>query len=231
MATALQESAAPPLPVTTTVVEEGRTTAKTTAPQVALEPLVGAGLGGADVVMVPSNEDSALPPPASDHDVVISTVPEPSPVAGATSAEDVMDLVVFQYVDFPGIGTIDLDAPELPSNDREMLELVMKRMFAEPSTLDTITSVTSALRQYEGVGSSASPAAPEVAEGVFKESAADVESAVIMLAPSLTRDGRMLPCPSPQKRSHLHPLLRWPTWRHVSSARSRPNWRCSLSQS
>jgi hypothetical protein len=29
-----------------------------------------------------------------------------------------------RYLDFPGIGIIDLDAIELPSNDREILEAV-----------------------------------------------------------------------------------------------------------
>jgi hypothetical protein len=38
-------------------------------------------------------------------------VPEPSPAAGAASVEDVTDLAPCQYVDFPDIGTIDLDAP------------------------------------------------------------------------------------------------------------------------
>jgi hypothetical protein len=55
-----------------------------------------------------------------DRDVVISTTQEPSPaagVSGATSVEDVMDLAVCRYVDFPGIGTINLDAPELARND------------------------------------------------------------------------------------------------------------------
>jgi hypothetical protein len=81
-------------------------------------------------------------------------------------------------VDFPGIRTIDLDAPKLPSNDREMLEVATERMFTEPSILDTITSVASALRQYKGASSSAPPAASEAAVEVFEESAAGTESAV-----------------------------------------------------
>jgi hypothetical protein len=57
-----------------------------------------------------------------------------------------MDFVACQYVDFPDIGAIDLDATELPSNDWEMVEVATERMFTEPSILDTITSVASALR-------------------------------------------------------------------------------------
>jgi hypothetical protein len=99
-----------------------------------------------NVVMVPVDDDSAPPPPAGARDVVTSTVPEPSPAAGTASAEDVMDFVACQYVDFPDIGAIDLDATELPSNDWEMVEVATERMFTEPSILDTITSVASALR-------------------------------------------------------------------------------------
>jgi RNA polymerase-interacting CarD/CdnL/TRCF family regulator len=42
---------------------------------------------------------------------------------------------------FPGIGIVDLDAPELPSHDRKMLEVATERMFAEPSILETIVSL------------------------------------------------------------------------------------------
>jgi hypothetical protein len=54
---------------------------------------------------------SAPPPPAGDHEVATSTAPEPSPAVGTVSVESTVDM------DFPDIGTIDLDDPELPSND------------------------------------------------------------------------------------------------------------------
>jgi hypothetical protein len=97
-----------------------------------------------------------------------------------------MDLAACRYVDFLGIGTVGLDAPELPSNDREMLEVVTERMFVELLILDTITSVVSALRQYEGAGGSAPPAVPEA---VPEESAAGTESDAVVPAPSPTREG------------------------------------------
>jgi hypothetical protein len=77
-----------------------------------------------------------------------------------------MELATHQYVDFPGIRIVDLDAPELLSNDREMLEVATKRMFAEPTILETLASVSLAMRQYESVGGSAPSAAPEAAERV-----------------------------------------------------------------
>jgi hypothetical protein len=139
--------------------------------------------------MVLADDDSVPPPPAGDRDVVTSTVPEPSPAVGAASTEDVMDFVACRYVDFPSIGTIVLDTPELLSIDREMLEVATERMFTEPSILDTIVSVASALRQYEGASGSVPPATPEAAEGVLKDSAVGAESAVVVSEPSPTREG------------------------------------------
>jgi hypothetical protein len=63
-------------------------------------------------------------------------------------------------------------------------------MFTKPSILDTIVSVASALRQYEGVGGSAPPTAPEAEDGVLEESAAVTESVVVVSAPSPTREGQ-----------------------------------------
>jgi hypothetical protein len=78
------------------------------------------------MVMVPADDDSAPPPPAGEHDVATSTAPEPSTVVGALSVEDTEGLASCRYEDFPSIGTIDLDAPELPSNDQEMLDVAAK---------------------------------------------------------------------------------------------------------
>jgi hypothetical protein len=124
----------------------------------------------------------------------MSTALEPSPAVGAVSVEDVMDLAACRYVDFPSIGTVDLDAPELSSNDREMLEVATERMFAEPSILETIVS---ALRQYEGASGSAPPTAMEVVEGVLEESTTGAESAVVVSAPSPTREDQGTSLPQP----------------------------------
>jgi hypothetical protein len=122
----------------------------------------------------------------------MSIAPEPSPASGAVFVEDVMDLAACRYMDFPGIRTVDLDldAPELPSNDRETLEVATERMFTKPSILDTIASVALALHQYEGAGGLAPPATSEAVEGVFEASTTGVESAVVVLRPSPTREGQ-----------------------------------------
>jgi hypothetical protein len=128
-------------------IEVERTVTETTAPQATLEPPAGASTSGEDVVMEPADDGSVPPPSAGEHDTATSVAPESSTAAGAASVKGATDLSSSQYVDFPGIGTIDLDAAELPSNDREMLEVAMEQMFADPSILDTIASATSVLCQ------------------------------------------------------------------------------------
>jgi hypothetical protein len=69
----------PPL-VAATTVEEGQPAVETVAPQAALEPPTRAGSGGADVVVV-LDEDSAPPLPEGHHDVVMTSMSEPTPTA------------------------------------------------------------------------------------------------------------------------------------------------------
>jgi hypothetical protein len=83
VATAVEDSGAPPPPKTVAVIEEGRTVTEKTAAQAVLETPAGTGPSGVDVVMVPVDDDSAPPPPTGDRDVATSMVPEPSPAAGA----------------------------------------------------------------------------------------------------------------------------------------------------
>jgi hypothetical protein len=100
-----------------------------------------------------------------------------------------MDWSSSRYVDFPSIGSIDLDASKLPRNGREILDVATEQMFTDPSILDAIASVASALCQEEGAGSSAPPAAPEAAKGVLGESTAGTESVAIMSPPTPTVEG------------------------------------------
>jgi hypothetical protein len=100
-------------------------------------------------------------------------------------------------VGFPGIGVVDLDAPGLPGNDQEMLEMATERMFAEPMILETTASVTLALRQYKSAGGSAPPAASEVVEAVPAEPATGAESAAVVPVPTLAREGQEASLPQP----------------------------------
>jgi hypothetical protein len=153
----VEELGVPPLLVTAAAVEEGRVTVETAFSQAVSKPPAEARSGGADVVMVPSDEDSAPPPPAGDSDIMMSAAPEASPAMGVALVEEVMDMAAWRYVDFVNIGTIDLDAPELLGNDRELLQVATKWIFAELTILETIATVASALRQYESVGGTTPP--------------------------------------------------------------------------
>jgi hypothetical protein len=88
-------------------------------------------------------------------------VPEPSPTTkvsgpsptaeavktssavGAITVEEVMELATSRYIDFPSIGVIDLEAPQLP---KKVLDLATELMFAEPSIMEMIASVSQALQ-------------------------------------------------------------------------------------
>jgi hypothetical protein len=79
-------------------------------------------------------------------------MPEPSPTAGAVgtssaigtvTVEEVMELVMFRYIDFPGVGVIDLEAPQLPE---EVLDMATEWMFAKPSIMETTASISKALQ-------------------------------------------------------------------------------------
>jgi hypothetical protein len=70
-------------------------------------------------------------------------------------------------------------------------------MFTEPSILETIASVASALRQYKGAGGSVPAAASETADEVLDEFAAGAESAVDVSPPSPAREGTSATLPHP----------------------------------
>jgi hypothetical protein len=79
------------------------------------------------------------PPPAVE--VVVSSL---APVALTT--EEVMELAMCRYINFPSIGVIDLEAPQLPE---KVYEVAAKRMCNEPMIMETIASVSKALQKYE----------------------------------------------------------------------------------
>jgi hypothetical protein len=115
-----------------------------------------------------------------------------SSVVGAVTVEEVMELATSQYIDFPGVGIVDLDAPKLPS---KVLEVATERMFVELTILETIVLVSQALHQYEHAGGFAPSATPEAAEAVPEESAAGTESVAAVSAPPPTSEGQEVSLP------------------------------------
>jgi hypothetical protein len=135
--------------------------------------------------MTPASEPTPVVAVAAPSPVV--EVPEPSPsvellepfpatgavgtssAVGVVTIEELMELAMFRYIDFPGVGVINLEAPQLPE---KVLEVATERMFAEPSNMDTITSVSKALQEYERAGGFAPAIAAEATDTALETPAA-----------------------------------------------------------
>jgi hypothetical protein len=155
------------------------------------DPMPPPSLGSHDVVMTPASE----PTPAtavSDPSPAVEA-PEPSPsvemlepspavgavgtlsVVGVVTIEEEMELATSQYIDFPAVGIIDLEALQLP---KKVLEVATERMFAEPSIMEMIASVSRALHEYECAGGFAPAVVAEATDAALEVPAASMESTV-----------------------------------------------------
>jgi hypothetical protein len=63
----------------------------------------------------------------------------------------VEDAPMFSSQSIPGVGVIDLDATELPSNDREIFDAMMECVFANPAILEA---------EVPGAATSVAPTSP-----------------------------------------------------------------------
>jgi hypothetical protein len=149
------------------------------------------------VTVDPSLAAGALEP------FLAAKVPGPSPTAkaaetssvvGTVTVEEVMELATSWYIDFPGMGVIDLEAPQLPE---KVLDVVTERMFAKPSIMETIASVSQALQQYKCVGGFAHFTTPEAAETVLEEFATGTEPVADVSALPPTSAGQEASLPQP----------------------------------
>jgi hypothetical protein len=112
---------------------------------------------------------TSLPPavevPAPSPAVEVHGPPSTTEVAESSSArdsltvEEMMDLEMCQYIDFPGVGVINLEAPQLPEKE---YEVVAERRPNKPTIMETIVSVSKALQEYKHAGGFASGAAADV---------------------------------------------------------------------
>jgi hypothetical protein len=164
MAVAVEELVAPPSPVVAAVMGEERTVSEMVAPQVTLDPQAGAGSGDDDMVMVLADEGVPLPPPTREHEAATPMAPETPAVGTALSIGGAEDMLTSGCWSIPGIGIIDLDATKLPSNDREIFEAVVVRVFADPSVLEAeiLGAAASVAATSADAGASSSvPLAPD----------------------------------------------------------------------
>jgi hypothetical protein len=156
-----------------------------------------------DVVMAPASEPvqvaataSLLPAvevsePSAEAGVVgpplTVEVVETSSAWGALTAEEVMELATCRYIDFPGVGVINLEAPQRPE---KVFEVVTERMFTELMIMETIASVSKALQEYKRTGGFAPTVAAEAADAALEAPTAHVEPTVDASAPPSAIESR-----------------------------------------
>jgi hypothetical protein len=114
-------------------------------------------------------------------------VAETSSVVGTVTVEEVMELATSRYIDFSGVGIIDLEAPELPE---KVLEVATERMFAELPIMETIASVSKALHEYERASGFAPAATAEATDATLEAPAVGMEPAADASAPPPTSESQ-----------------------------------------
>jgi hypothetical protein len=174
------------------------------------DPMPPPSSGSHDVVMTPASE----PTPAAtvaDRSQPIE-VSEPSPAvemlepplatgaAGTSSAvdavtvEEVIELATSRYIDFPSVGIINLEAPQIPE---KVLEVATERMFTEPSIMETITSVLKAPHEYERAGGFAPAVAAKATDAALEAPAASMEPSVDAFVPPPANESQEASLPQP----------------------------------
>jgi hypothetical protein len=101
--------------------------------------------------------------------------------------EEMMDLEMGRYIDFPGVGVIDLEAPQLL--DKEY-EVAAERTSNEPTIMETIVSVLKALQEYERSCDFTSVAATDAEDAALAALAAHVEPTEDASVPPQVNEGR-----------------------------------------
>jgi hypothetical protein len=192
------------------------------------DPTPPPSLGSHDVVMTPASEPS--PTVAMTDSLAAAVVLELSPVAevsgpfptaevaetssawGAVTVEEVMEVATSWYIDFPGVGVIDLEAPQLPEI---VLEVATERMFDEPSIMETIASVSKALHKYERAGGFATAVAVEATGAALEAPAAGMKPTTDAPAPPPASGSRDASLPSRRKLLKLRPPSQRPAWQRL----------------
>jgi hypothetical protein len=114
-------------------------------------------------------------------------VAESSSIRVSLTVEEMMDLEMCQYIDFPGVWVIDLEAPQLPEKEYEVATELRSN---EPTVMETIVSVSKALQEYEHAGSFSSAAAIDAGDAVLAAPAAHVEPTTEASVPPQVDEGR-----------------------------------------
>jgi hypothetical protein len=105
-----------------------------------------------------------------------------------------MDLETCRYIDLPGVGVIDLEAPQVPEKE---FDAAAERRSNEPTIMEMIASVSRALQEYECVCGFASATAEDVGDVALAAPAARVEPIEDAPAPPHADEGREASAPRP----------------------------------
>jgi hypothetical protein len=130
----------------------------------------------------PTAEASGPPPTAE--------VAKTSSAWVALTAKEVMELVTCRYINFPGIGVINLEAPQFPE---KAYEVVSERMSNELTIMETTASVSKAQQEYKRAGGFALAAGAEVADAALVAPVDHVEPTADVSAPSSVDEGQEAP--------------------------------------
>jgi hypothetical protein len=128
-----------------------------------------------------------VPGPSSSTEVA-----ETSSSRVALTAEEVIELATCPYIDFLGVGVIDLEAPQLLE---KVYEVEVERMFNKSTIMETIALVSKALQEYERAGGFAPAIAKDATDATLVAPEACVEPATDALTPALVAEGRGAPPP------------------------------------
>jgi hypothetical protein len=103
-----------------------------------------------------------------------------------------MDLETCRYIDFPHVGVIDLEAPQLQEKEYEMAAEWRPN---EPTIMETIASISRALQEYERAGSFASAVATDARDTVLAAPVTHAEPSVDASVPPRVDEGREVSSP------------------------------------
>jgi hypothetical protein len=170
----LDEDSAPPPP------SESRDPATAPASKPAQVSATTSLLPAVEVPVPSPTVEVQGPPPTVE-------VAESSSARVALAGEEMMDLATCWYIDFPGVGVIDLEGPQLPEKENEV---AAEQRSNEPTIMETIASVSKVLQKYERAGGFASAAATDAGDTVLAVPAAHAEPTADASVPPQVDEGR-----------------------------------------
>jgi hypothetical protein len=121
-------------------------------------------------------------------------VAESSSARVSLTVDEMMDMETCRYIDFPGVGVIDLEVPQLLEKE---YEVAVERRSNEPTIMETIVSVSKALQEYERAGGFASAVVADAENVALAAPAAREETREDASAPSHVDEGREASPPQP----------------------------------